>query len=158
MDSARDCEDVCITPLGPEHADDLSRLVQRLRGTCCQAITASAMTGWIAGGFIGDRLHGFVEVQNLEDPCLWRASVLVEPAWRGLGLETGLLQAVISFAKASGRTTLRLAFPRRDWPMRKLVSKANARFDMILDELSADISLLTEFSGSDLHQKGKHHD
>jgi GNAT superfamily N-acetyltransferase len=147
-------KDICIAPLGPQHADDLARLIQNLRGSYCDAISASAQLNWIAGGFIGDRLHGFVEVHHLEDPHLWRASVLVEPAWRGLGLGTGLLQAAIAFAQASGRSTLRLAFPRRDWRMRKLVSKAHARLDMVLDELMADISLLPEFSRSHLHQKG----
>jgi GNAT superfamily N-acetyltransferase len=141
MNSPHERKDVWITPLGPDHADELSRLIQRLREPYCDASGASTKTNWIAGGFIGNRLHGFAEVHNLENPHLWRASILVEPAWRGLGLGTGLLAAAISFAKTSGRTTLRLAFPRHDWRMRKLVSKAHARLDIVLDELLADISL-----------------
>jgi len=158
MNSPHDRKSVCIAPLGPEHAEALSSLIQRLQGSYCEAISASAKTGWIAGGFIGDRLHGFLEIHSLDDPHLWRASVLIEPDWRGLGLGTGLLQAAIAFAKASGRTTLRLAFQRHDWRMRKLVSKADARLDIVLGDLSADISLLAKLSGSHLHQKGQHHD
>ena len=154
MNSPHDGNNVFIAPLGPAHANELSHLIQRLREPYCRASIASTKTNWIAGGFIGSRLHGFAEVHNLENPHLWRASILVEPDWRGLGLGTGLLEAAISFAKTSGRSTLRLAFPRHDWRMRKLVSKAHARLDIVLDELSADINLLAKPFGSQLHQKG----
>jgi GNAT superfamily N-acetyltransferase len=158
MKSPHDRKNVWAAPLGPEHVQALSCLKQSLRELHCQAVNHSAKTSWIAAGFVGDCLHGFLEIHSLDDPHLWSASVLVEPDWRGLGLGTELLQAGIAFAKSSRRTTLRLVFPRHDWRMRKLVSKADARLDIVLDELSADISLLGKISGSHLHQKGRHHD
>jgi GNAT superfamily N-acetyltransferase len=159
MDSARNYENVRIVSLGREHADDLARFVQRLRGSGCGAITAPTSDGWIAGCFLDHCLRGFVEIQNLEHPCLWSAFLLVEAPWRGIGLGTRLLAAAVSFANASGRSTLRLTFRRHNWPMRKLASKAHARFDLRLDELSADINLLTELrTSTTLRRRGSNDD
>ena len=53
MNSPHDRKDVCIAPLGPGHADELSRPIQRVREPYCGASSVSAKTNWIAGGFIG---------------------------------------------------------------------------------------------------------
>jgi hypothetical protein len=49
-----------------------------------------------------------------------------------------------------------MIFSRNDWPMRKLASKANARFDIVLDRMSADISLVA-IPGPHPNQIGEHH-
>jgi GNAT superfamily N-acetyltransferase len=147
VDSVLNRENV-IVPLGSEHADDLARFLQRHRGSGCEAINVPEAGGWVAGSYLDHCLRGLVEIPNLDHPFLWSALLLVEPPWRGLGLGTRLLEAAVAFARASGRTTLRLTFRRHNWAMRKLASKAHARFDMVFDELSADITLLSELRTS----------
>jgi GNAT superfamily N-acetyltransferase len=82
-------------------------------------------------------------------------SLIAEPSWRGRGLGTALLGAAIGWGKAIGRSTLRMMFSRNDWSMRKLASKANAQFDIVLDRMSADVSLLT-IPDPHPNQKGEH--
>jgi GNAT superfamily N-acetyltransferase len=82
-----------------------------------------------------------VEIRDSGDPRLWILSLVVEPAWRRRGLGTALLGAAVSFAKSSDLTTLRLIFSRRNWALRQLALKTNARLDIVLEELRADISL-----------------
>jgi hypothetical protein len=48
-----------------------------------------------------------------------------------------------------------MIFSRHDWSMRKLASKANARFDMVLDGMSADITLCAP-SCPNINQTGEH--
>lgn len=37
---------------------------------------------------------------------------------------------------------MRMMFSRSNWPMRKLASKAHARFDMDFDEILADVAII----------------
>ncbi len=34
-----------------------------------------------------------------------------------------------------------MIFSRNNWPMRKLASRADARFDLVLDEIVADVAV-----------------
>jgi GNAT superfamily N-acetyltransferase len=139
-----------VQVLGPEHQAELLRLAQRLGPLFC-ASEALKTTSWSAGAFVNQRLRGLVEGRESRDPRLVEVSLVVEPAWRGRGLGQALLEAAICWGKASGRSTLRMIFPRHDWSMRKLASKANAQLDMVLDTMSADVTLSTP-SCSNLNQ------
>ena len=129
--------------LGPEHQAELLRLAQSLGPLFC-ASTALKTASWSAGAFVNQRLRGLVEGRESRDPRLVEVSLVVEPAWRGRGLGQALLEAAICWGKASGRSTLRMIFSRHDWSMRTLASKANAQLDMVLDTMSADVTLCTQ--------------
>jgi GNAT superfamily N-acetyltransferase len=131
-----------VQVLGPEHQAERMRLAQCLGPPFCASRTF-ATASWSAGAFIDQRLRGLVEGRETRDPRFVEVSLVVEPAWRGRGLGQALLEAAICWGKASGRSTLRMIFSRHDWSMRKLASKANAQLDMVLDTMSADVTLCT---------------
>jgi GNAT superfamily N-acetyltransferase len=144
MESARPraVEDACVVQvLGPEHKAECLRLAQSLGPLFC-ASKAVKTTSWSAGAFVNQRLRGLVEGRDTEDPSFVEISLVVEPAWRRRGLGGALLEAAICWGQASGRSTLRMIFSRHDWSMRKLASKANSQFDIVLGRMSADVSLL----------------
>jgi GNAT superfamily N-acetyltransferase len=142
----REVIDSCVVQvLGPEHQAELLRLVQSLGPPFC-ASKALKTASWSAGAFVNQRLRGLVKGGDSGDPNFVEVSLVVDPAWRGRGLGEALLGAAICWGKASGRSTLRIIFSRHDWSMRKLVSKANARFDMVLDRMWADVPLCTPSS------------
>ena len=143
MDSPHKPKQSHVVSLGREHERERLRLLHGLGQSFCSTIKASRTVSWTAGAFIGDDLRGLVEIHDFGDPRLWTLSLVVEPAWRRRGLGTALLEVAVSFAKGSDRTTLRLIFSRRNWAMRQLALKANARLDIVLEDLWADISLST---------------
>jgi GNAT superfamily N-acetyltransferase len=143
-----------VQVLGPEHQAELMRLAQCLGPPFCASKTL-ATANWSAGAFINQRLRGFVEGRDSGNPNFVEVSLVVEPAWRRRGLGEALLEAAIRWGKASGRSTLRMIFSRHDWPMRKLASKANAQFDMVLDRMWADVTLYTPFCPNP-SQTGEH--
>jgi GNAT superfamily N-acetyltransferase len=154
MDSAHKPKQSHVVSLGREHEGDRLRLLQRLGQPFCSTIKASQTVSWTAGAFIGDDLRGVVEIHDFGDPRFWILSLVVEPGWQRRGLGTALLEAAVSFAKSSDRTALRLIFSRRNWAMRHLALKANARLDIVLEDLWADINLDTQ-SSVNLDQQGR---
>jgi GNAT superfamily N-acetyltransferase len=144
-----------VRELGPEHLAELVRLGQCLDPPVCIS-NRLATASWAAGVFVDQRLRGLVEGRDPADPSFVEVSFVVEPSWRGRGLGRALLEAAIYWGKTSGRSTLRMIFSRNDWSMRKLATKANARFDIVLDRMSADISLLA-IPGPRPNQIGEHH-
>jgi GNAT superfamily N-acetyltransferase len=145
-----------VRELGPQLQAELARLAQCLDPPVCISKTLTTAS-WAAGVFVDQRLRGFVEGRERGDPSIVEVSLIVEPSWRGRGLGTALLEAAIFWGKALGRSILRMIFPRSDWSMRRLASKANAQFDIVLDHMSADISLLT-ISGPHPNLIGEHND
>jgi GNAT superfamily N-acetyltransferase len=151
----REVVDACVVQvLGPEHQAELARLTQCLGLSFCASNTL-ATANWSAGAFVNQRLCGLVEGRDSGNPNFVEVSLVVEPAWRRRGLGAALLEAAICWGKASGRSTLRMIFSRHDWSMRKLASKANAQFDMVLDRMWADVTLYTP-SCPNLNQTGEH--
>lgn len=130
--------------LGPEHRAEFVRLAQCLGPSFC-ASKMSKPPIWSAGAFVNQRLRGVVEGRVSGDPNFVEVSIVVEPTWCRRGLDEALLDAAICWGKASGRSTLRMIFSRHDWSMRRLASKANAQFDMVLDTMWADVTLCTPF-------------
>jgi GNAT superfamily N-acetyltransferase len=145
-----------IMPLGPRHQADFRDLLldldkkarfSRFAGTVSDTWLARyphhaiSTATWIAGAFVDDRLRGVVEVYENDGSEPAEAAFVVAEGWRGRGLGSALLRAAMQWPHQSGRTTLRMVFSRCNWPMRKLASKAQARFDLVLDEIVADIAI-----------------
>jgi len=78
-----------------------------------------------------------------------------------LGLFIGLVLALGGCGQLASQQPpvqspmLRMIFSRHDWSMRKLASKANAQFDMVLDRMWADVTLCTP-SCPNPNQTGEH--
>lgn len=136
-------EPYVVQLLGPERQAELARLAQCLGTSSCASRTF-ATASWLAGAFVDQRLRGLVEGRESRDPRLVQVSLVGETTWRGRGLGQALLEAAICWGKAAGRSTLRMIFSRHDWSMRTLASKANAQLDMVLDTMSADVTLCTQ--------------
>jgi GNAT superfamily N-acetyltransferase len=155
---ARNCA-VCrphIMPLGPRHQADFQDLLldldkkarfSRFAGTVSDTWLvryphhAISTAAWIAGAFVDDRLRGVVEVYESDRSEPAEAAFVVAEGWRGRGLGSALLRAAMQWPHQPDRTTLRMIFSRSNWPMRKFASKAQARFDLVLDEIVADIAI-----------------
>jgi GNAT superfamily N-acetyltransferase len=104
----------------------------------CQLAFASAT--WIAGAFVQDRLRGVVELYEQACPQDLEAAFIVAEGWRRRGLGTALLHTAIKWARRSGRARLRMFFSRHNWAMRGLAGKADAKLDLVLDELVAEVA------------------
>jgi len=118
----------------------LSRIIGAVLKSRRRRVSARAAT-WIAGIFIERRLCGLVEVYDLEPAGTVEAAFLVEQTCRRRGFGTALLQAAIKWATESDRTVFRMLFSRGNWPMRKLARNAQARLDLVSDEVLADITI-----------------
>jgi GNAT superfamily N-acetyltransferase len=105
------------------------------------AKSALANADWIIGAFIDESLRGVVELYKCEPHNYVEAAFVVEQEWRRRGLGWALLRAAASAATQHNTHALRMIFSRHNWPMRKLADKAKARFDLVLDEISADIAI-----------------
>jgi GNAT superfamily N-acetyltransferase len=95
---------------------------------------------WIAGAFVEDALRGVVEIYD-GGGGFCEAAFLVAAGWRRRGIGSALLAAATQWAAGSDRTVLRMVFPRGNWPMRRLAASAGARFDLDVDDISADIAV-----------------
>jgi GNAT superfamily N-acetyltransferase len=105
------------------------------------AKSALANADWIIGVFIDESLRGVVELYKCGPHNYAEAAFVVEQEWRRRGLGWALLRAAASAAAQHNTHALRMIFSRHNWPMRKLADKAKARFDLVLDEISADIAI-----------------
>jgi len=154
MGSADNANPCCVVWLGREHERERARLLNEL-----EPPFFSSQPRWTVGAIINDSLHGLVEIADCDDPQVWIAWLVVEPRWRRCGLGTALFASAVSRAETcSDRTTLRLIFTRHQWPMRRLAMKANARLDLVLEELWADIRLRAPSLNRISISNGEHHD
>jgi len=109
---------------------------QMLAAHALRAVTdATAAIGAVAAG----RLRGAVEIYRKDDDVA-EAALVVDAAWRNRGLGAVMLDGALQWAANAGTRRLRLIFSRHNWPMRRLVGRANARFDLVLDAICADIA------------------
>jgi GNAT superfamily N-acetyltransferase len=104
------------------------------------AQTAVANASNILGVFIDRQLRGVLEIYHgsASDPA--EVALIVAQEWRRRGLGWMLLQAAMFWAAEADAGTVRLIFSRHNWPMRQLTAKASAKFDIVLDEISAEIT------------------
>ena len=94
-----------------------------------------------AAGVLSDKnLCGLVELYESNSGWV-EAAFVVDQGWRRQGIASTLLRAAKEAATEIDIEVLRMIFPRDNWPMRQLANKANAKFDMVLDELSAEVAV-----------------
>jgi GNAT superfamily N-acetyltransferase len=137
--------------LGREHRVELQDFLLRLdRDSRCRRfghaasddiVAAYAVTALedasVIGVFVDEILRGALELYCCA-PHGSEAALVVDQNWRRRGLGWALLRAAVAaVGEAQG---IRLIFTRDNWPMRHLASKANARFDLVLDEICAEVT------------------
>jgi hypothetical protein len=135
----------CRILLGLEPSDRCSRFGQFVSDAYLSGHAQSALANadWIAGALVDDRLRGVVEVYRDRSHGWAEAAFVVEQEWRRLGWALPLA-ATRKAADASNTDTLRMIFSRHNWPMRKLATKANRRFDIVLDEIFVDVAVANQ--------------
>jgi GNAT superfamily N-acetyltransferase len=105
--------------------------------------TEGALTNadWVLGAFVDDALCGVAEIycDKLDGDA--EVALAVDRAWRSKGIGTALLHTMMQIAAEANTTKLRMLFSRRNWPMRRLASKAGGRFDVIFDTISVEVDL-----------------
>ena len=104
------------------------------------ARNALAAASCVIGIALDGRLRGALEVYSCAPQPFGEAALVVDAQWRRRGLGFALLRAAAGWACENSVGSLRLIFTRDNWPMRRLASKANARFDLVLDEICAEIT------------------
>jgi len=143
-----------VRTLGAEHLPDIQCLLTGLDeasrclrfGWACSdtslkayAQGAVATASRIFGVVVDRQLRGILEIYRAPSGCA-KAALVVDQRWRRRGLGWRLLTAAIDWADAADIDAIRLTFARHNWPMRRLASKACAKFDIGLDEMSAEIA------------------
>ncbi len=114
-----------------------SQTDEALRIYARKAITLATC---VIGVEVAGELRGVLELYA-GGPASWaEVALVVEKSWRQRGLGWAMLSEAGRSADTAGMQTLRLIFSRDNWPMRKLASKAQARIDLDLDEICADIA------------------
>jgi GNAT superfamily N-acetyltransferase len=94
----------------------------------------------IFGVPVGGHLRGVLEIYRGSASGCAEVALVVAPEWRRRGFGWALLQAAMRWATAVDAGPMRLIFSRHNWPMRQLTTKAAARFDIVLDEICAEIA------------------
>jgi GNAT superfamily N-acetyltransferase len=100
---------------------------------------ALSRSSLIAAAFVESRMRGFVEIYDADSLGFAEAAFVVERQWRRRGIGSALLRNAILWAAKSDVSKLRLVFARDNWPMRKMASNARASFDLVLNEVVAEI-------------------
>jgi GNAT superfamily N-acetyltransferase len=99
---------------------------------------ALTKANYLVGARTDNTLHGLVELY--ETGLGWlEAAFVVDQGCRRQGVAWALLQVAKEIAAEIDIGAIRMIFPRDNWPMRQLANKANAKFDFVLDELSAEV-------------------
>jgi GNAT superfamily N-acetyltransferase len=110
---------------------------------CLHADKALQDTRSTVGVFIDRTLRGVLELYPYAPAPILEGAIVVEQGWRRRGLGSALLRAGLGLACSAREHSIRLIFTRDNRPMRKLATNADARIDIVLDELCADIPIGT---------------
>ena len=95
----------------------------------------------ILGAFINGSLQGAGEFHLPDVGGRAEASFVVDQNWRNRGIGTELLMGILRKAEETNCRSVRMTFLRSNLPMRKLALKANARLDLVLGDMQADIDI-----------------
>lgn len=102
------------------------------------AIRALRTADCVLGAAVDGKWRGAIELYCSESTPWIEGALVVERDWRRRGLGWALLVAAIQRTRTMNGPKIRIFFARDNWPMRNLANKANARFDLVLDEFCAD--------------------
>ena len=101
---------------------------------------AVADTSLSFGAFHNGSLRGLLQAYPHNRDAA-ELALVVAPEARGQGLGSSLLEHALRWAADHGLAKVLLTFSRQNWRMRHLVSKANARLDLFLDDFLAEIDV-----------------
>jgi GNAT superfamily N-acetyltransferase len=105
--------------------------------SCCLPPAAR----WLAAGYFAEDLTSFVQATGFSSDGYVETTLFVDAKWRRRGFGTLLLKATLDWASLRQASGLRLTCARTDWSMRHFVEKFDARLDLRLGQMVADISL-----------------
>jgi GNAT superfamily N-acetyltransferase len=109
-------------------------------GVVAHAGTALEDPSCVIGVFVDESLRGVLEIYCCAPRPYSEAALVVSQDWRRRGLGWALLRAAATWVGEVRGHGIHLIFTRDNWPMRQLANKANARFDLMLDEICAEIT------------------
>jgi GNAT superfamily N-acetyltransferase len=93
----------------------------------------------LIGAFAGGELRGILEVYADGTGRSAEVALVVAPPWRRRGFGQAMLAAAVAWAGQNSVSAIQLIFSRENWPMRRLAATVQARFDIALDEICAEI-------------------
>ena len=135
-----------IKDIDLRHDNELQRMLARLDqpSRLRFAHPASNMPGHpsrMIGIYVEHTLLGALGLYNCGRPGHTDVALVVDEQWRCRGLGWALLTAAMHRAADAQASNLRVTFSRRNWPMRQLVRKANAKLDLLMGEICAYIAV-----------------
>lgn len=95
----------------------------------------------LLGAFVDGQLQGLLEFCRANAPDHSEVALVVAPDRRRKGLAWALLRGAMRLGLQAHPGSIRMVFPRDNWPMRKIACKANAQPDVVLDEIHAIVPL-----------------
>jgi len=95
----------------------------------------------LLGAFVEGQLQGLLELCRAGVPGHSEVALVVAPHWRRKGLGWALLRGAMRFGLQAHARSIRMVFPRTNWPMRKIARKANAQLDLAFDQIHAIVAL-----------------
>jgi len=102
----------------------------------------------LLGAFVEGQIQGLLEFCGTGVLGHSEVALVVAPYWRRKGLGWALLRGAMRLGLQTHARSIRMIFPRTNWPMRKIARKANAQLDLILDQIYAVIGLTNAISGA----------
>lgn len=142
-----------LAPLDLDDAPKLQRFFSRLdrdslrrrfghelgeKAVRAQAVRTLTDAVCAFGVFADSDLRGVIELHACATR-IFEVALVVEHGWRRRGFASAMLRQAMRSVRNRG--SIHLVFARDNWPMRALVTKANARLDLVFDEMCADIDL-----------------
>ena len=95
----------------------------------------------LLGAFVNCQLQGLLKFCRAGVPGDCEVALVVAPHWRRKGLGWALLRGAMRLGLQTHARSIRMIFPRTNWPMRKIARNANAQLDLVLDQIHAVVAL-----------------
>ena len=95
----------------------------------------------LLGAFVEGQIQGLLEFCRAGVSGHSEVALVVAPHWRRKGLGWALLRGAMRLGLQAHARSIRMVFPRTNWPMRKIARKANAQLDLVLDQIHAVVAL-----------------
>jgi GNAT superfamily N-acetyltransferase len=149
--------DLEISPVTVENEAELQRILLKLdresrfhrfgqtatdRHVIGHANYASSTCAILIGAFVRRRLRGLAEIYAVPALGFAEAAFMVEAGWRQQGIGSALLRRAIFWTAEARLAKLRMVFSAVNWPMRKMCSSVDARFDSAAGDVIADIDTM----------------